>query len=87
MSLASAAVAVIGGRRSSRPASRDSVLCARKPLVWPCACAACMTWFTAASTRRALRRVWSQLSKSPPSAVRTKSCAATNTCGSARRKR
>ena len=49
--------------------------------------AAPITWFTAAITPVALRRVWSQLSRSPPSPSRTKACAAMNTCGSARRKR
>ena len=41
----------------------------------------------AASTAGALRRVWSQASRSPPSASVMNCCAAMNTCGSARRKR
>jgi hypothetical protein len=49
------------GSRSRRPCSLDPVLCGRKSWYWPAACAAAITWLTAASTSGALRRVWSQV--------------------------
>ena len=64
-----------------------SVVWARKPLNSPAAPACANTLFSAAITSGALRRVWSHSSSVPPSACTTNSRAASNTRGSARRKR
>ena len=93
---AASASAVLGARRVARDrrqaghARRPRGIrwcAARKPSYWPAACACAITSLTAAITAGALRWVWSQLSRSPSRPSTMKSCAARNTCGSARRKR
>ena len=77
-------LAVAGKQLTSTwPLSALALLCGLKP----CISQPVINWFSVWMMACALRRVWSQLSKSPPKVSRTMSCAAKNTRGSALRKR
>ncbi|EWS52811.1 hypothetical protein X551_04400 [Methylibium sp. T29] len=76
-----------GSNHTAPGGSLTSVVCGRKSSNRPPACACANTAFSTASTRGALRRVWSHARWAPSSAVTTKSRACAKTRGSARRKR